>query len=603
MSRYENLVAILDGLCNEAIKPYPKTFKWETPDQVQASRCRAYIHLLLKVRFGLLDLKNREYHVTDGSHDGGIDAYYIDNTERIIYLIQSKFRINNTNFECKEISYDELLSMDIERIIQGCEENEDGVRYNARIIKLQEDIHKISDITEYKFKIIIQANLLSVNDTKIKKLIGDFPYEIYDSERVYNELVFPMVSGTYYKQDRLTIILALNSDTGDNRINYQSSTENGDCTVNIMFAPTREIGRILYQYRNTILQYNPRSYLGLEKNPINANIKKSIEIHKTNEFALLNNGITMLADYAKYSARVGKSGEAQLSLINPQIINGGQTAYTLSKIYEKAIEKNDLSIFNPKEVLLRVISFNKSQSSPASEEDRNKRIQLIEEISTATNQQTEVTEADRRANSQVLVGLQQLIFKDFGLYFERKQGEFSDGLIKRYIEKEQVIDKESFIRCCIAVSGRPSRARQKSIKILFRKDVFDSILPNTEDYKHLMFAYLVSNQLTTNILETKGIKLYARYAIVYVASTYYQNDISIDDFGEKIDAILEDLFTQWDGFETYVQSLDENRRRYFKEKRDEATNEIRVNANWQGYYKGVTLNSDLRAYFVDKREE
>lgn len=597
MSRYNNLVAILDGLCKEAIKQYPKTFKWGTPDEMLASRCRAYIHLLLKVRFGLLDIKSREYLVTDGSQDGGIDAYYIDNTERIIYLIQSKFRPNDTNFESKEISYEELLAMDIERIIQGNENNEKGVRYNGRILRLQEDIRKINDITEYKYKIILLANLLSVNDTKVRKLLGDFPYEIYNSERVYNELVFPIISGTYYKQDRLTIVLALNSDTGDNRINYQSTTENGSCSVNIMFVPTREIGKILYQYKNTILQYNPRSYLGMEKNPINANIKKSIEIPKTNEFALLNNGITMLADEAKYSDRVGAAGEARLLLINPQIINGGQTAFTLSKIYETAVKGNDFSIFEPKEVLLRVISFDKTQCSSTTENERNKRIQLIEAISTATNQQTEVTEADRRANSQVLIELQQLIFKKFGLYFERKQGEFADGLAKGYIEKDQVIDKESFIRCCIAVSGRPSRARQTSVKILFRKDEFDKSLPNTNDYKRLMFAYLVSNRLTTNVLETHGIKLYARYAIVYVASTCYQEELPIDMFEEKISVILEDLFARWDRFETYVQSLDVNKWRYFKEKRDEETNEIRVNANWQGYYKGVTLNNDLQAYF------
>ena len=88
-----------------------------------------------------------------------------------------------------------------------------------------------------------------------------------------------------------------------------------------------------------------------------------------------------------------------------------------------------------------------------------------------------------------------------------------------------------------------------------------------------------------------------------MASTRFQDDLPIDGYEDRIESIVNDLFAQWEGFEDYVQSIDVNRWRYFKEKRDATTNEIRVNANWQGYYKGVTLNNDLRAYFVDRSED
>lgn len=602
MSKYRDLVAILDGICQEAMSDYPKYFKLSTQDEIQSSRCRAYIHLLLKVRFGLLELKTREYHVTDGSNDGGIDAYYIDEKEHVIYLIQSKFRLNEVNYESKEISYDELLAMDITRILQGHDSNEKGVRYNGKIQHLQRDIRELGNITDYEYKIIILANLASVDDSKIKRLIGDFPYEVYDAEWAYDELVFPIVSGTNYKQDRLTITLSLKSDVNENRIKYRSTTANGDCTVNIMFVPTSEIGKVLYQYKNTILRFNPRSYLGLEKNPINANIKNSLEQPKTNEFALLNNGITMLADEAKYSDCIGIADKAQLSLINPQIINGGQTAFTLSKIYEKVLQNNDLSIFEGKEVLLRVISFDKEQNIQLSEEEKNKRLLLIEQISNATNQQTEVEESDRRSNSVVLIELQRLIFKDFGYYFERKQGEYADGLFHGYISNEQVINKETFIRCIMALKGRPSKARQMSSRILFRKTVFEKLLPDARDYKRMMFAYLLSDRLTPDKLKKNSIKLYARYAIVYVASLSFQDDFEINAYEEKVDSILTEILGKWENFETYVQSVAENKKRYFKEKHDEASDKLRVDANWQGYYKGVTLNNDLYAYFVAKKE-
>lgn len=41
-------------------------------------------------------------------------------------------------------------------------------------------------------------------------------------------------------------------------------------------------------------------------------------------------------------------------MLNPQITNGGQTAYVLSKIYEDQKE-NDYSIFEGKEVMLKVM--------------------------------------------------------------------------------------------------------------------------------------------------------------------------------------------------------------------------------------------------------
>ncbi len=53
-----------------------------------------------------------------------------------------------------------------------------------------------------------------------------------------------------------------------------------------------------------------------------------------------------------YSDRVGKKNEAELIVTNPQIINGGQTAFTLSRIYEECTKSAlPLTIFDGREVL------------------------------------------------------------------------------------------------------------------------------------------------------------------------------------------------------------------------------------------------------------
>ena len=122
-------------------------------------------------------------------------------------------------------------------------------------------------------------------------------------------------------------------------------------------------------------------------------------------------------------------------MTNPQIINGGQTAYTLSRIYADALQSDTMAVFDNKEVLLKVISFN-DENIEQSIERQAEKLKLIEEISNATNQQSQVSEADRRANDKVQIELQRKIFKDFGLYYERKRGEFADGIRNQYIDRD-----------------------------------------------------------------------------------------------------------------------------------------------------------------------
>ena len=119
-SKYEVLVRVLDRLRAEA----PLDHRSYHPDlsdveKTNAARSKAFLHLFLKVRFGLLTFAEREAYVTEGASDGGIDAYYIDSQTRTVYFVQSKFRQNERNFEAKAIELEELLRMDIDRILDG----------------------------------------------------------------------------------------------------------------------------------------------------------------------------------------------------------------------------------------------------------------------------------------------------------------------------------------------------------------------------------------------------------------------------------------------------------------------------------------------------
>src|SRR5688500_9003708 len=130
--RYETFLRVLDRLRHEAPSQNRQRY---LPDDgglevglenVSQARARAFIHLYTKVMCGITDFVQRERTITDGSGDGGIDGYYIDTETKTIHLIQSKFRATQRNFEEKEILLEELLSMDINRILDGETVDETG---------------------------------------------------------------------------------------------------------------------------------------------------------------------------------------------------------------------------------------------------------------------------------------------------------------------------------------------------------------------------------------------------------------------------------------------------------------------------------------------
>ena len=76
---YATLCKVLDRLRNEAPRSdtnyHPAA---ENSDGLIQARSRALLHLFLKAKFGQVEFEKLEKLITDGPHDGGIDAYFID---------------------------------------------------------------------------------------------------------------------------------------------------------------------------------------------------------------------------------------------------------------------------------------------------------------------------------------------------------------------------------------------------------------------------------------------------------------------------------------------------------------------------------------------
>lgn len=588
MTKFETLTNILDAIIKEApaslSKKYPKQFK--TTEELNQARSRAFIHLYLKVSFGLLDFNERENYITDGTYDGGIDGYYINKDNRTVYFIQSKFRTNGNNFETKEINLKEILVMDVNRILDGEEKDENGNEYNGKIKQLQREVSTTENIGRYSNQIIILANLFNVKPSDLRKLTGGFATEVFNYEHCYDQLVFPVITGTFFNATDLSINIDLSNKNAGSKISYTVLTTKGECEITVLFVPTIELGRIMYKYKNSILKYNPRSYLGHEGKHVNNAIRDTITKKDTNEFALYNNGITMLSDETYINEKIGQKNKAQLIVKNPQIINGGQTSYTLSRIYEENITNNPETVFHNKEVLLKIITL-------LNNKEHDNKIDLINDISEATNKQTPVINADKISNEKLQVQIQKYLFDKYGLLYERKRGEFADGIFNGYINQDDVMERNLFFRMFFCSNGRITKAREK--KLFIKQGISFETLTEKEKSDNAFFGYLCFRKLDETKLPTQRVDL-STYAKVF-AATVINKPAELKDYKPKAEDAYKVINQRWKGFlENYRENLSET-----KYKTNKKTGEVTTykSYNYAKWFDSPRFKDDIVEYFVD----
>lgn len=585
--KYNILISILDKLRSEAPDNFKKKYalQEEDEDKINAARSRAFIHLFLKVSFGIIKFEEREWYITDGAYDGGIDGYYIDHDLKIVYLIQSKFRTTERNFESKNIELEEILVMDIDNILtDGAEKDEKGNTYNGKIKQLQREIKEINDIARYTYKVIILANLNNVSTSQLRRLTCGISPLVFDYRKTYSDLVFPVISGTYFTASDICIPIDLSNKSAGSKISYTVKTKASDCEITVLFVPTLEIAKVMSKYKNSILKYNPRSYLEFEGQAVNSAIRKTICDNETNEFALYNNGITILSDETYINERIGQKNKAQLSIKNPQIINGGQTSYILSRIYEETREELVDKVFYEKEVLLKIITLIDNESS-------DNKLKLIDEISNATNKQTPVINADKFANETFHQKLQERIFQKFGLLYERKRGEFADGLNNNYVVSEQLIERNLFLRLYFSANGMIEVGAQKK---LFQKNDTSKIKLDDESLDNFYHGFIAFNNLVVQTSKNKRLAHLNKYDKLLSLKIY----LYVYLFKGKSDNICDNisyLEREWENFLGFIKENNQNK--FNHTYKDKVTGEMVYIFKFEKYIKSNKLEKDAKLYF------
>src|SRR5690606_26234425 len=189
---------------------------------------------------------------------------------------------------------------------------------------------------------------------------------------------------------------------------------------------------------------------------------------------------------------------------------------------------------------------------------------------------------------------QSYVYNNFGLFYERKKGEFGEGLRHKYIDRSHVLKREDVFRSIKAVVGKPSEARSATIKKLFDPDNVSALLKDSGLYGKYMFGVITYRLISEKEKELKKSKSdkygvdsygnafrYGKYAVVSACSLVAGDEYDI----EKAKDVLEKILSVWLKFEDQVAEKT-GRSQYFQ-----------GGSSALNYYKSSKVDEDILEFF------
>ena len=425
----------------------------ETRLQSSPSREHAFQSYVLENVFGALPDTTDEY-IVDGGLDRGIDFIYIDHDTRTINIASTKvvleFKKAVRNFPGAAI--DKIISF-VDDLIH----RRDSLLVDTNPL-LALKIKEIWDILEhdaYQISVHLYSNqtcLIPVERERLQGFLDEYKMPLY--ERHLYELSHGVIRASKPKFTKT--IRAANG----NSFEYAEMGARAIIArlplIN-MYEFLAEVGTKAFDER--LISQNVRYFLGTS-GPVNREIRQTLTHGRSNEFSLINNGMTIVCDQMLLTT----GGCFPIKLVNPQIVNGGQTAMVIW-----TIGSNPPTDFRDGSINVKIIE----TSDP----------DLIERIAIGSNTQNRIFGRDLRANDDVQTRLATSL-SAHGYFYQRKRGEQPPSRSLR------IIDALRAGQMLLAYfHGDPAKAKTGTNEIF--GDLYDSIFdPNKVTAELIKAAYI-----------------------------------------------------------------------------------------------------------------
>jgi hypothetical protein len=399
-----------------------------------ANRREAFTLLCLST-FLRIDFDEARGCLTEGANDRGIDSVYLDERfgRRVIHLFQMKchgnFSRNSRNFPSSEI--DKLLSF-----INDCFGQVDGFLESCNPLLYQ----KVIDIWEFvkSGHCEVEIHLCSNGERLIPEQRSRFEASLAKFKVIkLHEIDLGSLSDDLSRRSasdqeiNLRIVEEQVFERTDGNVRAVIGTVRADELINALTDRNKST-----QLDPYLFEENVRIYLG-EQNDINKRIFDTAVSDEARLFWYYKNGITIVCE--RFSFQNGFKN-APLRLVNPQVVNGGQTSHALFQA-----SKASFGSLEHIRLLVRIIET----------QDKS----FYAKVAEATNSQTPIRSRDLRSNDPVLVRLETSL-RAHGWYFGRKRDQHHD------VPEGQRIDALKLGQMWLAyVRGEPDKSKTASDRI------------------------------------------------------------------------------------------------------------------------------------------
>ena len=329
--------------------------------------------------------------ITDGPNDKQIDAVVIDDEDRRVVVIQSKFITEGTvdGEPLKEVLGAWIRFQDLEALQRDA---------NDRLKRKLEAVRKaLEDEYEVTFELLTTGTLTDAAKADLKA----FADQLEDSDDLSASL---QLVDEDVLQTRLAEAEAMELPSLDHLINIDPAktlaTGIAGAQTVLTVLPLKECLKLPGILDGRLFRKNVRQSLG-SSNKVNRALKNTINGDRVKDFFFYHNGITALCD----ELRLASDGKT-LSVKGLSVVNGCQSLSTIYSVSERVRSE----AANDATVLFRFYEI----------PDRA----LADRISINTNSQSAVKPRDLRSNDKVMVGLKRAFEGRFpDGYFISKRGE------------------------------------------------------------------------------------------------------------------------------------------------------------------------------------
>ena len=446
-----------------------------------ASRSRDVLDFFLSNTYGIS--QDVEYAITDGADDGGLDAYVVDHTKKSVTLIQCKWYDQEGTSVGKDETR-ELWSFYMNDLVpnKGDKLRDEIVIFIRRFNSMYKD-HSI----EFEF---VTNGLVGTEDASVYRpelqvvgpdaLAGAIYDHLSEIEPVRNEVTLSIPDEKFFELE-----------TTD-----QGQIKTLQCQIR-----ARDLVDSYLRYQDKLLSRNLRLLL---TGKINRQILETAQDPEHRPlFYLLHNGISIVCDDYEWKADQGKG--RILVLTNAQIVNGGQSTATVSKV-------------DP--IIIGDMSFPCKITAPSNTD-------IARAIAIANNTQNAIKPLDLISNDEELVFMQNYAASmiDPPIFFKRKSGreKWEDVRFSRQRPKPSKVRTfhyKAAAQALLAFVGHPAKAYSSPTPYITPPGAFYRRIVTYPDPSLIMAAGLLSNYEKRESSDPEFCAYWKLWAIAAVGHIY-----------------------------------------------------------------------------------